>query len=534
MPSIEALSSIRALTHGVIWNGVGRILPIAAAMLATPFLLHQLGVERWALFTLALTIAGSFGILDFGISAALTRVLAERIGTPEEPEAPRLVVAALALILLIGCAGAAICFLIMPFVVDHLLNVPPDLRQEAIAAFRVVALSAPFIIINSAFWGVFAAYQKWRLAILVNVPANVLNYLGPVLALMVQDSLVAPVITLVGARLAQTVVAGALTLRLMPGLFNCHRVEFRILRPLLRIGAWVTVTNTMWPAVLFLDRFIVGAVLSLAAVSYFATPVDLVARLSVIPAAVAAAVFPAIATSYRTLPDRMQRILRTGSLIVIGITFPACLLMACLANELLTIWLGAAFAANSATALTILSVGMFLNSATTLPGTLTDAVGRPEAGAIIMLATTILFLPIVILMAEHDGVCGAAFAWTARSAVSFVARLIACGRLSRSAAPVVPRLFGITLAGTLAMIVCPLVQPMPFRLIAAGLAIITIFLMSGTMLLSPADRHQIRQWIMRYFLHGTLEQHQPAWNSRDDKVDSKNNEVDRADRFRSA
>ena len=59
--SINALSSVRALMSGVLWNGLGRVLPIAVAMLVTPFLLHRLGVDRWALFTLALSIAGSFG-----------------------------------------------------------------------------------------------------------------------------------------------------------------------------------------------------------------------------------------------------------------------------------------------------------------------------------------------------------------------------------------------------------------------------------------------------------------------------------------
>ena len=110
---------------GVLWNGLGRVLPIAVAMLVTPFLLHRLGIDRWALFTLALSIAGSFGILDFGVSGALTRALAERIGTPEEDDAAPLVVAALFMLTLTGCSVAIVGFVFTPMVVDHLLTVPP-------------------------------------------------------------------------------------------------------------------------------------------------------------------------------------------------------------------------------------------------------------------------------------------------------------------------------------------------------------------------------------------------------------------------
>lgn len=497
--SINALSSVRALMSGVLWNGLGRVLPIAVAMLVTPFLLHRLGIDRWALFTLALSIAGSFGILDFGVSGALTRALAERIGTPEEDDAAPLVVAALFMLTLTGCSVAIVGFVFTPMVVDHLLTVPPHLRSEAIGAFRLLAVSAPLIVINSAFWGALAAYQKWRAMTLLNIPVSAMYYLGPVLALLIQNNLVWIIGTLVAARFVQGFIYGALAIRLLPGLIKRRRIELRLLRPLLRIGAWVTVTNALWPVMVFLDRFIVGAVLSLAAVSYFSTPVDLVSRLGIAPGAVAAAVFPAIATSHRTSPDRVHRLLRTGSLAVIVVILPACLLMAGLASELLTVWLGASFAASSAQVLSILATGIFLYSVAVLPGTLTDAIGRPEAGAAIMLSTTILFIPAVMLMCARYGVTGAALAWTLRSLLYFVARLLACGKLSASVAPVISKLFAISLVASAGLTACTLIAPLPARMAIIGLTFIAVIPMAIIMLLKKEDRLQLWETVQRFF-----------------------------------
>jgi O-antigen/teichoic acid export membrane protein len=494
--SVNALSSVRALMSGILWNGFGRVLPIAAAMAATPFLLHKLGVDRWALFTLALSITGSFGILDFGVSAALTRALAERIGTPAEDDAAPLVVTALVILALIGCTGAGVGFVFTPMVVDHLLTVPPDLRSETIGAFRLLAASAPLIVINSVFWGVLAAYQKWRAATLLNTPVSVMYYLGPVLALLTQNSLIWIAGTLVAVRSVQVLIHGALSVQLLPGLLR-RRIDLRQLRPLLQIGAWITLTNTLWPVMVFLDRFIVGAVLSLSAVSYFSTPVDLVSRLGIVPGAVAAAVFPAIAVSHRSSPDRVNQLLRTGSLAVITVILPACLLLAGLSNEMLTFWLGASFAADSSQVLGILAIGIFLSSIAVLPSTLTDAIGRPKVGAVIMLGTTIVFLPTVVLMCSHYGVIGAALAWTLRSLFYFVARLLLCGKLSGSVSPVISKLFAISLTGSAGLTACMLVGPLPARLMIIGLTFGSAMPMAVVMLLKKAERNQLRERIER-------------------------------------
>ena len=51
--------------------------------------------------------------------------------------------------------------------------------------------------------------------------------------------------TLVAARLVQSLIYGALAIRLLPDLINRRRIKLGLLRPLLRIGAWVTVTMAL-------------------------------------------------------------------------------------------------------------------------------------------------------------------------------------------------------------------------------------------------------------------------------------------------
>ena len=490
---IEALCSTRTLLTGVLWNGLGRVLPIIVALLTTPVLIRHLGIDRWALFTLALSLAGSFGILDFGVSAALTRALAERIGTPEEREAPPIIVVAIALLTLTSSASAILVWIFTSQIIDHLLNVPPGLRQEAINAFHVLCLSGPLIVVNSALWGVLSAFQRFRAVILSNIPVSVLYYVGPMAILLIRDNLAWVIATLVVARLLQAIICGVLVLRVVPGLRNWPRFDMRLLKPLLRIGAWVTVSNVLWPVMLYVDRFVVGATLSLAAVSYYSTSLDLVMRLLMVPMAVAAVLFPAVATSHRTMPERTRALLRTGVLATATVVFPACAILAGLSHELLSLWLGARFAVDGGTVLTIVAVGMYLNCIAIMPGTLTDAIGRPEIGTITLLVQAVLFRPVVMLMAVRFGIEGAA--WTLRALLNCAARLLICRRLGPAASPVVSKLLIVSFGGAAALVLCASAGPLALRLAAVlGLSIAVPVVNIG-LLLEASELAQVRQFV---------------------------------------
>lgn len=500
----KTLFSTRTLATGIFWNGLGRGLPIIVALIATPFLLHRLGLERWALFTLALSLAGSFGILDFGIGAALTRALAERIGTPAEHEAAPIIVAALALLTLISLVGAVLGWIFMPWVMAHLFDVPPTLRAEATGAFRLLCLGGPLIVVNGALWGVMSAFQKFRLAILSNLPVSVLYYVGPAAVLSVSGGLGGVIAALVAARLLQAVITGAIVLRLVPALCDRPRIDLRLLRPLLRIGAWVTVSNVLWPLMLYIDRFIVGAILPLAAVSYYATSLDVVVRLMMVPLAIGAVLFPAAAASYRARPERTGALLRLSVLPTIAIVFPACVVLAGGSHTLLALWIGKSFAADSATILVVFTIGTFLSCVALLPGTLSDAVGRPEIGAAILLVQAVLFLPVIVLMTRHYGVTGAAVTWMLRALFNCAARIAACRLLGLAAASLVPRLLAVSVAGIAGLLACWLVEPWLLRLGVMAAVAAAVPALAAAMLLEAGERAQIGRMVRRFVPGATL------------------------------
>ncbi len=447
--SIEARAGARRLISGMFWNAMGRGLPLLLALALTPLLIREMGLDRWGLFTLALALVGVFGIFDLGIGPALTRGLSERMGEGEDAEAGRLVGTAMVALGGFASFGALVFWLILPWLMTSALNVPPALQEEALVAFRVLACSAPLIVINAALWGVLAAHQRFAAANLVTIPVAIMYYVGPLLLLMVWPSLVAVMLALVACRLANTLSYLWLARPLLPRLSVGHP---KMVLPLLRIGGWMTFASLLNQALLYADRFLIGALLTLAAVAHYATPLDLVLRMWILPVAIAQAMLPAMASAFRTLPETTAGLLRRGAMLMILLTLPPCLILAGVGDWVLGLWLGADFAAQGGMVLRILAVGIFFSCLSFSANALLDAMGRPDATAKLILAEVVVFLPVSALLLWRFGIEGAAVAWGLRALADCLGKFCLAGWLYPPARLAAQRL-GWALAVSLAALI---------------------------------------------------------------------------------
>jgi O-antigen/teichoic acid export membrane protein len=485
----------RSMVAGVAWNAAGRGLPLLLALLLTPVLIGQLGTERWGLFTLALAMVGVFGVFDLGVGQALTRALAERIGAGRGAEGAELVGAALALLLGISLVAASALWWAVPALVERVLLVPPALREQAIGGLRVLTAAAPLVVVNAALWGVLAAHRRFREANLVTIPVSIFYYLGPVLVLLVWDSLTAVMLALVACRLANTLSYLWLALPLLPGLAR-RLPRLAPALPLVRMGGWMSVSGVMTQALIYADRFLIGAMLSLAAVAYYATPLDLVLRAWIVPVAVAQTMLPAIAASFATDPREAAALLRRGGLLIMVLVLPACLLLVGGARELLWLWLGSEFAENGAGVLRILGVGVFFSCAAFAPGSLLDGIGRPDAAALLSLAEAAVFLPLCAALLLLAGIEGAAAAWALRAAVDCGAKLALAARLyppaARDAERLAPPLAGAG-AALLALLAATLALPGVLAPVAVGCLALAAFAVLAFNALDAEERAMLRR-----------------------------------------
>lgn len=416
----HSLTSGKLLARNTVWNLVGQGVPLIAAVFSIPLLIKGLGIERFGVLTLAWMVIGYFSLFDFGIGRALTKLVAEKLGSGHTEDIPAIAWTALLLMLLLGVIGAIVVASISPWLVHSTLKIPVVLQQETLNTFYLLALSIPVVISTAGLRGVLEAYQRFGLVNVIRVPMGLFMFLGPLMVLPFSKSLFWVVAALVAGRLVAWFVHLVFCLRVVPGLKGGMTVRSTLLGPLVRLGGWMTVSNLIGPLMVYLDRFLIGTFVSIAAVAYYTTPYEIVTKLGILPAALIGVLFPAFASTL--VQDRTQaaNLFRRGANYVFLALFPLTLIIVTFAPEGLELWLGAEFAQESCAVLRWLAIGVLVNGLAQVPFALVQGAGRPDLTAKLHVAELPFYLAILWWLLTHFGIEGAAIAWLLRALVDMV------------------------------------------------------------------------------------------------------------------
>jgi O-antigen/teichoic acid export membrane protein len=416
----RARDHARRLTRGgllaknTLLTTASHVAIVAVQIAAVPVLINQLGTARFGVLSLAWVVIGYANFFDLGLGRALTKLTAERLGAGVEHEIPRLFWTAITLLGLLGLVAGAMVGALSPWLVEDALNIPEDLETESLITFLMLAGCIPFVLVSAALRGNLEARQRFDITSGIAVPFSFLSYFGPVVTVtLISQSLPVAVSALVFSRVLACGVTLVLCLRVDPALRSDRRFSRPLAGALFRFGGWVTASAVLSPLLGSLDRFVVGALLSVRAVAFYATPFEAVKQLRVVSGAFSSVLFPAFAATVGSDRARAEVLFRRGTRGALLALFPVAFTCALFAPEILEVWVGEEFARNSAGVMQWLAAGILLNTVAMVAFGMVQSV-RPD----LIVKLYLVELPLYVLafygLIGAFGVEGAAMAWTAR------------------------------------------------------------------------------------------------------------------------
>ncbi len=429
--SLEAMPDLAPLVaRNAVLNLGGLAVPLVVALVAVPVVVNGLGTGGFGLLSLIWVMLGYMALLDLGLGRATTKFAAEALATGDLRTVAASARIAAALQLALGLAAAAALVAATPALVGRFLDIPAALAGEARRSFRFVAAVTPVIMVTNTFRGLLEAKQSFGVINAVKIPVGTANFLVPMVGVLAGWPLSTIVAVLLSVRAVALVVYAAAALRAFPSVLRGVEVRGADLRALLGFGGWVTVSGVVSPVLVYVDRFVVGALRSVEAVGYYAAPHELILRLAILPSSVASTLFPALsATAGAGREGETERLVAGVLKFLLMVAGPALVVLGFLAGDVLTLWLGEAFAARAAPALRLFTVGMAANVLAYVPAVLLPAAGRPDVPAKLHLAELPVYLPVLWLLAARWGVTGAAAAWALRMFVDAVLLFVAAVRV---------------------------------------------------------------------------------------------------------
>ncbi len=411
------LTSGRLLARNTIWNLGANVASIFIALFSVPILLRYLGTDRLGVISLIWIVEGQFSIFDLGLSLALTKLVSEKLGTSKEHEVPSVFWSSIAIMFAFGVLGAVILRLASPWLVHTALKVPIAIQSETLSAFRYVAISLPVVISLAGLRGFISAYQRFDLLSVVRVPISLFSYLIPLTVIPFSRSLAPFVLVLVFSRFLAWFIHIVLCFRVAPIIRTRITVVGAPLRNMFSFGGWMTVTNIVSPIMVSMDRLLIGTLISMAAVAYYATPYEAATKLFIISSSIMGVLFPAFSSSMASDRDRAALLFERGIKYIFISMFPIVLFVLALGSFVLHVWLGKTFADNSNLVLQLLVLGVFANSLAQIPFWQIQAAGRPDLAAKVHLIEMPFYLVAFWALTSHYGIVGAGIAWMLRTVI---------------------------------------------------------------------------------------------------------------------
>jgi O-antigen/teichoic acid export membrane protein len=151
---------LRGVARGFSWGTAGQLVGVAGNLVLTPFIIHGLGVQRYGIFVLVVTLTGMLSSFDGGVMGAAQRYFSIYAGTDDRKSTTQLLVTFCVLLTCLGLLISTAAWFLSPVVVGF-LNMSAIWRPQAIFLFRTLGILVTTLFIHTLFQFVINSRQRY-------------------------------------------------------------------------------------------------------------------------------------------------------------------------------------------------------------------------------------------------------------------------------------------------------------------------------------------------------------------------------------
>jgi O-antigen/teichoic acid export membrane protein len=410
----RAWSRLTGLRRNVAANFAGRASVMVLGIAFIPVYLRFLGIEAYGLVGFFATLQAVFGLLDLGLGATVNRELARMSATGDRFGEQRTLLRTLeACYWAISITAGGLVLVLAPAIAHHWVHasrLSPLTVERAIRLMGLVlALQLPFSFYQAALMGL--QRQVALNAIVVATAAArsvgtalVLWKISPTVEAFFLCQLAVSLVQMAATQAAVwSTLGGALTTR--PALGRLGSIW--------RYAAATSANSVVGIALTQTDKVLLSRLLPLEQFGYYALAGTMASFLWAIAIPVNQALFPRFAQLVE-LGDQatLSALYHRASQFMVVALVPAAATVVVFAWQLMFLWTrNARTADQTALIAALLIAGTTLNAIASVPGYLQSAAGWPSLMLYTNLASAIVLVPAILIVAPRYGAPGAASVW---------------------------------------------------------------------------------------------------------------------------
>jgi O-antigen/teichoic acid export membrane protein len=483
-----------------------RLWPIALHFFTTPYVVTKLGTDAYGVYAFIFIVLGYFVFLDFGLSKAVIKFVAESAGNNDKERARSIVITALAFYLFIGIIGSIFLYLISGWLVTSVLNIPSKLLTDAIFAFQISATIFFSSMLLQVLIAVPKALARFDLSGKIEITIVTVQTLGPVITITAGGSLKEIAIVIAITTFVTMVLSAIIAIRLLPLWPLKSGYKLHILKLLLKFGGIVATNGILIMLSSRINGFILGIFHPISSFAYYSIAENISSKISNLPRSINETIFPAFShLGSIGRQDLLKSLFIRSTRYIVLITIPFFILFLVYADKFLEYWLGIEFAEKGAMALQILGAAHLVSFWAYSSVAAARGLNRPDIPlkweAII--ASINFFL--CITLTPQYGILGVAIAWSVHRiiviplAIRYVGTKIIClsGKIILRECFVNPIFIGVVFF-IIAYAARPVVNSMLMLISFMAMLTLLYYFFSYVLVLDNIDRVEVQKFLLKF------------------------------------
>lgn len=413
-PSSSAITKRPGFLQNVLWGWFGVAVNLAIGILLMPIIIRKLGVEQYGVWVLVFSVIDYIRVLDFGFRAAVVNACARFREREDWAGINSVLLTSLLYFVSIGVACTLLAMLAHGPLLDA-LDLSGPVRAEASTLMVLVAVAVSLRLVTSPLTAVLEALVRFDLVNRAYISALLFRSVGALVVLYLGYGLVEMAWLVLLAQIGEGIYVASKAKQLLPRLEVSPRfLSRKTWAALFNYGKYSAIIAGANLVSINAPATVLGYFRSAVEVGFFALPFRLLmysaeglARVADVTSAVTARL------DERGERDRVWNLAVLTNRHCFALFMPVALFLTIYGTPLLTLWVTAEVAQNSAVLLPILVLGfLFGISGQYNAGAILIGQGRHAAYAFGALVEAIATVGFLLLMVPMSGTMGAAWVMT--------------------------------------------------------------------------------------------------------------------------
>jgi len=389
-------------------NFIGKFVALGSAFLLTPFILNQLGAGNYGLWVLVGSVVAYGSLLDLGIAGAVIKYVAEYRAKGKNEQVQSLLATALRLYCFIGLIAVVLSAILAPLFLN-LFDVVPNERAMATALVLLSGITVGISIPCTLTMAVLRGLQRFDLVNLISSTSALLGLAIVVAVLLLGGGIVSIVAVNIPVILATQAVSVWLIKHTEPELrFGWRGAKRSWVRPILSFSSSLFVIDMATRLQTKTDEMVIGVFLPVSSI----TPYFLARRLSEVAQILTdqfMKVLLPLASELHAENDRarLRSLYITGTRLTLVFFLPVGCTLVILARQILTVWVGEAYA-DYAHLVAILTIAGLIDTSQWPAGSILQGMARQRPLAVMAICSGLANLALSIALIHPFGLTGVA------------------------------------------------------------------------------------------------------------------------------